>query len=106
MMLGVLDAVERRVAQVDVGRSHVDLRAQHVGAVRVSAFTHLAQEMKIFFGRPVTVGRVAARLGQRAAVGADLLGALAVDVSEAALDQVLGRPVHEAEIVACVERLR
>jgi hypothetical protein len=35
-------------------------------------------------------GRVLARLGQRAAVGAHLVGALAVDVGVAGFDQVLG----------------
>ena len=37
---GFLDAVDRRVAQVDVGRLHVDLGAQDVRAVGVLAVFH------------------------------------------------------------------
>ncbi|MPN53960.1 hypothetical protein SDC9_201629 [bioreactor metagenome] len=33
VMLGMLDAVDGRVAQVDVGRRHVDLGTQHGGTV-------------------------------------------------------------------------
>ena len=40
--------------------------------------------------RPVAVRTVAARLGQRAAVGADLLGAQAVDIGLAFADQLDG----------------
>jgi hypothetical protein len=105
-MLRVLDAVEDRVAQVDVGRGHVDLRPQYVRAIRKVPLFHGPEEFEVLAGAAVAVRRVAARLGQRAAVGADFLGALAVDIGEAALDEVLGRLVHEGEIVARVERLR
>jgi hypothetical protein len=33
VVLGMADAVDGRVAQIDVGRGHVDLGAQHGGAV-------------------------------------------------------------------------
>ena len=40
VMLGVADAVQHRVAQVDVRRRHVDLGAQHVRAVGELAGAH------------------------------------------------------------------
>ena len=99
-MVGVAHAVHDRVAQVDVGRGHVDLGAQHQAAVRMLAVAHLAQQRERFGGRAVAPGRVDARFGQRAAVGADFVGALRVHVGVAGLDQRFGELVHVAEVVA------
>jgi hypothetical protein len=52
----VADAVDRRVAQVDVGRGHVDLRAQHVGAVGKFAGAHLAEQVEVLLRAAVAVG--------------------------------------------------
>jgi hypothetical protein len=68
------DAVEHRVAHVDVRRRHVDLRAQHVRAVGELAGAHAAEQVEVLSTRAVAVRAVAARLGQRAAVLADLVG--------------------------------
>ena len=69
------DAVEHRVAHVDVRRRHVDLRAQHVRAVGELAGAHAREEVEVLLDRPVAVRAVGARLGQRAAVLAHLVGA-------------------------------
>ena len=47
-MLGVQDAVEHRIAQVDVARGHVDLGAQHARAVGKFAGAHAAEQIEIF----------------------------------------------------------
>ena len=60
---GVPDAVEQRVAQVHVGRRHVDLRAQHVRAVGELAGPHAREEVEVLRDRPVAVRAVLARLG-------------------------------------------
>ena len=52
-MVGVQDAVEHRVAQVDVAGRHVDLGAQHARAVRKFAGAHAAEQVEIFLDRAV-----------------------------------------------------
>ena len=69
------DPVEHRVAHVDVRRRHVDLRAQHVRAVVELAGAHAREQVEVLGDRAIAVRAVPARLGQRAAVLADLVGA-------------------------------
>ena len=83
----VANPVQRRVAQVHVGRSHIDLRPQHVLAIREFARVHASKQVEVLLDAAITVWAVFARLGQGAAVLANLLGAQAVDVGDALLDQ-------------------
>src|SRR6185436_10042152 len=83
VMRGMADAVERRVAHVDVWRRYVDSRPQDVYAIRKLARLHLSHERQVLFGRPVTVGAFAPGLGQRPAIFAGLVGRQAVHVREA-----------------------
>ena len=96
---GMQDAVEHRVAQIDVARGHVDLGAQHPGAVRELARAHAAEQVEVLGRAAVAVGAVAAGLGQGAARGAHLLGRLVVDIGVAGADQVLGPAVELLEII-------
>ena len=91
MMRGVPDAIERRVAHVEIRRRHVDLRAQDVRAVLELARAHPGEEVEVFVDRTVPVRTVLAGLGQRAPVPSDLLGREAVDVGAAARDQLDAR---------------
>ena len=84
MVRGVADPVERRVAHVEVGRRHVDLRAQHVRAVGELARAHPREQIEVLLDRAIAIRAVLPRLGQRAAVGANLVGVEAVDVGLAA----------------------
>ena len=59
----VADAVEHRVAHVDVRRGHVDLRAQHVRAVGELPRAHAPEEIEVLRGRAVAVRRLLPRLG-------------------------------------------
>jgi hypothetical protein len=96
---GVADAVHHRVAQVDVAALHVDLRAQHVRAVGMLSLLHFFQQFQILADRAVAERAVAAVLGERAAVSADLLGGERVDVGQAALDQVAREAVQLLEVI-------
>ena len=58
------DAVEHRVAQVDVARRHVDLGAQHARAVRELAGAHAAEQVEVLLHRALAERAVLARLGQ------------------------------------------
>ena len=53
MMLGVADAIEHRVAQPDVRRAHVDLRAQRARAIGKFARFHPREQIEIFFDRAI-----------------------------------------------------
>ena len=99
------DAVEHRIAQVDVRRRHVDLRAQHERAVGKLAGAHAGEEIEVLLDRPVAIRAGRSRLGQRAAVRAHLLGRQAVDVRQALPDQVLRVLVQPLEVVRGVQRL-
>ena len=57
------NAVQHRVAQVDVGRRHVDFRAQHHFAVRVFAVFHARKQREILSRRPVAVRTIDAGRG-------------------------------------------
>ena len=74
VMVRVPDAIHRRVAQIHVRRGHVDLRAQHAGPFRQLAATHLLEQRQVLFDRTIAIRAVPARLCQRAAIRARLLG--------------------------------
>ncbi len=103
---GVADAVHGRVAHVDVGRGHVDLRAQHVLAVGELALVHFAEELQVLLDAALAVGAVLAGLGERAAQRAHLLGGQAVHVGVAAAHQLFGELVQIFEVVRGVVLVR
>src|ERR1700677_4647279 len=104
-MMRMQDAVQHRVAQVDVAGGHVDLGAQHARAVRELAGLHAAEQVEILLDRAVAERRVLAGLGQGAAIDADVGLRLVVDIGEAALDQSLRPFIKPIEVVRGVTRL-
>ena len=109
-MVGVDDPVQDGIAQVDVRRGHVDPGPQHARAVLELAGTHPLEQVEVLLDRPLAPRRVAAGLGERAPVLADLVGGEVVDVGVAAPDE-MDRPVvellevvgREVEVLAPVE---
>src|SRR5690606_28552140 len=93
------DPVHEGIAQLEVLRLHVDLRAQDRGALLDLARPHLAEEGEALLRRAVAVGALAAGLVERAAARADLLDALLVDVGLALHDELLGPLVELPEVV-------
>ena len=85
-------------------RRHVDLGAQHPGAVRELARPHAAEQVEIFVDDAVAERAVPAGLGQRAAVVADLVRRLVVDVGLAGPDEMHGPFVELLEVVGGVDR--
>ena len=98
-MLGVEDAVQHRVAQVDVGRGHVDPGPQHARPVGELAGAHALEQVEALRRRPAAPRTLAAGLGERAAVLADLVGAQVVDVGLSGLDELDGPLVELLEVV-------
>jgi hypothetical protein len=74
-----------------------------VRAVRELAGPHPREQIEVLLDRSIAVRAVPARLGQRAAIGANLVGAEAVDVRLAGLDQVDGELIEPLEVIRRVE---
>ena len=106
MVRGVADAVEHRVAQPDVGREHVDLRAQRAGAVRELAGAHPLEPVEVLRHRAVPVGALLPRPVGRAAHLVHLLGRVVADEGLAPADQFERVLVERLEVVGGVERLQ
>ena len=90
MMRGILDAENRRIAQVDVRGRHIDLRAQGTAALRELAVAHAQEQIHILLGAAVAVRRILARLLEGAAVFAHLLLGQVIHVRKAAADEIAG----------------
>ena len=99
LMRQMRDPVEDRVPHIDVGRGHIDLRAEHHRAVGILSRLHVPEESQAFLRIPVPVRVVSARLGQRAAVLADLIRAQAADIGEPLPDQQLRLLVHRVKVI-------
>ena len=80
-------------------RGHVDPGAQHARAVGELAGAHALEQVEALLGRPVAPRALAAGLGERAAVLADLVGGEVVDVGLAGPDEVDGPLVELLEVV-------
>ena len=102
LMRNFADSIERRVAQVDVRRRHVDLRAQHALAFLEVAALHAFEQAQVLLDRAVAVRAVPAGLGERAAMLADLLRRQMIDVREPFLDELDGVLVDLREVVGRV----
>ena len=99
---GVQDAVQHRVAEVDVARRHVDLRAQHTRAVGELARPHPREQVQALLDGAIAPRAGDARLGERPAVLADLVRGQVVDVRLAGADEVDGPVVELPEVVGGV----
>jgi len=71
-------------------------------ALGVFALSHLAHEPQALVGAAIAKRRIAPWLGQCAAAGAHVVGALRIDIGVASLHQPFGKCPQLVEIVACV----
>ena len=97
----VVDAVDGRVAHVEVAGGKVDLRAQRHGAVRELTGLHAAEEVERLLDGTVAV-RAAGRGRQVAAVFAHLLGRQLADIGKTLADEILCALVHLVKILGCI----
>ena len=102
MVMGMANPIQDRVAQIDIRRAHVDAGTQHMRALGLAAGAHLAQKREALCGGSIAKPRVGTRFGQGAAMFADLVGALRVDIGMTRLHQVFGKAIEMLEVVACV----
>jgi hypothetical protein len=94
--------IHHRIAHVDVAGRHVDLRAQHVGAVLELTRAHAAKQIEVFLDRTISKRAVAPGLGERAAIFAHLVGGQAVDVRLALAHELLGPLIELLEVIGRV----
>ena len=101
----VADAIEHRVAQVDVAGAHVDLGAQHPAALGKLAGAHAAQQIEVLVGRRSRYGLLRPGSVSVPRYVADLVGRQVVDIGVARAHQMLGPLVQLAEVVRGEARL-
>jgi len=99
MVMGTFDSIHDRVAQVLIGRLHVDLCAKHVRPVLKLARSHSLEHVKVFCDGPITIWADPPRFVEAAAPLPHLLDGLAVDVGLALLDEANGESEEFVEIV-------
>ncbi|BAF61048.1 hypothetical protein PTH_2866 [Pelotomaculum thermopropionicum SI] len=99
----VHNAVEHRVAHVQIAGGHVDLRPEHPRTVGELARFHPFEQFQVLLHRPVAVGAFPAGLGQSAAVLPYFLRAQVADVGLAGLNQLDGVLVHLLKVVRGVK---
>ena len=105
-MLGVQNAIEHRVTQVDVSCAHIDLRAQHACAIGKLSRAHTAKQIQIFLDRALAPRAVAPRLCQSAAGGTNFVRRLIIDIRLSCSDEMLGPFIQLLEIVRGVIEMR
>ena len=103
VVFGMADAIDHRVAHVDVGRSHIDFGPQHLFAVGESAGPHLLKQLQVFLHRTAAEGAFLPWLGERPPGLADLLGAQVADKGQPFFDEPDGAFVHIFKIIGCIE---
>ena len=99
MVLLAADAVQHRIAHVDVIGIHADARAQYVRSLGELAGPHAGEQVQVLLDAAVAVRAVGARFGQRAPGLPDGLAVLAVDIGVPVTDQVDRVAVQLVEIV-------
>ena len=98
-------AIHDGVAEVHVGRSHIDLGTENHLAGGHVAGVHLAEEAQALLGGTVAIERILSGLRRRAFLGGNLLGGLLVDIGTALLDAPFGKVPKILEIVGSVDLL-
>ena len=93
-------SIKNRVAHVHIPRLHVDISAQNCPTIFKASLTHLFEKLEALFHRTLTMRRWRSSLGHIAALLADFLGRLGIDVSQLFFDQAYGAVVEELKVVA------
>ncbi len=91
MMVGVHDAVENRIAKIEICGGHIDLGAKGTSAIWKFAGLHAFEQVEIFFGSAIAERAISTRLGQCPAVFTHRVRIQIADISMPFPDQ-LNRP--------------
>ena len=74
VVCGAANAVDGRIAHVDVGRGHVNFGAQNSSTIGQLAIAHFAETAEVFLACSCTEGAVFTWVGEVAAVDAHVFG--------------------------------
>ena len=88
VMADLAHPVQHRIAHIDIRAGHIDLGAQHCGALVDLPGAHFAKQRQILGHRTVTERAGLTWLFQGAAVLAHLLGAQLIHIGQALVDQL------------------
>ena len=102
VMVHIADAVDDRIAHIEVTGGQVDLRAQRAAALGELAVLHALKEVEVLLHVAVAVGGDGG-LADVAAVLLRLLGRQVADVGKALLDQLDGVLIVLFKVIAAVE---
>ena len=105
VVVRVANAVNHRIAHDDEGGGHVDFRTQHMRAFGEFARAHAAENIEALACRTVAVGRVLAGFVQLAALRADGVGVLRVNVGVTGFDQFFGELIELFKVVRGVVQM-
>lgn len=103
VVMGVQNAIENRVSKIEIGAAHIYLRSQNSLAFVERSVSHLLKEIEILFKGPIAVGRILARLDERAAIGSHFFWRKVVDIGEASSNEMQGPIVELVEVVGSEE---
>ena len=105
MMLGVYDPVQDGIAQIHVGRRHINFGPEHPAPVGKLAASHPPEQFKIFLRRAVAVRAVGSRLRERAAIISDFVRIQIADVGQSVFYELLGAFVHTGKIIRGIQNV-
>src|SRR5690554_6254005 len=80
LVRNLADPIERRVAEIDIRRRHVDLSAQYTLAFIEFPAPHALEKVEVLVDRPVAIGALSPWLGQRTAILPNLLCGQMIDI--------------------------
>ena len=95
------DPVNDRITHIDVGRGHIDLRAEDLLTVGKFAVLHFREEREVLLDAAVSARILASRLRQCSAVFTDLICGEVRHIGKALLNKKNGLLVHGIKIVRC-----
>ena len=99
MVMSAFDAINRWIAQIDIGGTHIDPGAQNVGTICVLSIAHFTKQAEIFRDTTRAKRRIFTLFSERAPVGAHVVGVQAVDIGMTLLDQAFGEHKHPLKII-------
>ncbi len=107
MVVGdMTDAIQHRVAEVDVGRGHIDFGPQAPFAVRILPRLHITEDFQIALGGGIPRGAGLTGLLGNAAIILPFFLSQITAIRFARLDEILGNLIHLIEHIRGIVEAR
>ena len=99
VVVGMLDAVENRVAHQHIGVRHVNFRTQYLFTIAVLAGFHFGKQFQILFHAARAVRAILAGLRRRSFHFGNLLAGAVVYIRQSFADQLHGKIIQLREVI-------